>query len=87
MGYEPWVIIRGEGTRASAALWRCGEVGREGALVFRYILGGLRDWEGTWGWERRVGGGACRLPCGPIPLGFDGPYEGYSDSWDSLILS
>ena len=42
MGYEPWVIIRGEGTRASAALWRCGEVGREGALVFRYILGGSK---------------------------------------------
>ena len=40
-GCEPWVIIRGEGTRASAARWRSGEGGREGALVFRDILGGF----------------------------------------------
>ncbi len=41
-GYEPWVIIRGEGTRASAARWRCGELGREGALAIRDILNGSK---------------------------------------------
>ena len=37
-GCEPWVIIRGEGTRASAARMRCGKGGREGALAIRDIL-------------------------------------------------
>ena len=41
-GYEPWVIIRGEGTRASAARWRSGKVGREGALAIRDILNGSK---------------------------------------------
>ena len=25
-----------------------------------------------------------KLPGGPIPLGYDGAYEGWCDSWDSL---
>ena len=24
------------------------------------------------------------MPCGPIPLGYDGAYEGLCDSWDSF---
>ncbi len=27
------------------------------------------------------------MPCGPIPLGFDGALLGLCDSWDSLVLS
>ena len=34
--------------------------------------------------ERGWGGGACRRPGGPIPLGYDGAYEGLCDSWDSF---
>ena len=34
--------------------------------------------------ERGRGGGACRWPGGPIPLGVDGAYEGWCDSWDSF---
>ena len=26
------------------------------------------------------------MPGGPIPLGYDGVYGGYSDSWDSYVL-
>ena len=36
--------------------------------------GGIGEW----------GGGACRLPGGPIPPGVDGAYEGLCDSWDSF---
>ena len=56
-GYEPWVIIRGEGTRASAARLRCGKVGREGALAIMDILNGSkglpRDTGMGWGQRRR----------------------------------
>ena len=37
--------------------------------------------------ERGRVGGACRVPGGPIPLGDDGAYEGWCDSWNSLVLS
>ena len=36
--------------------------------------GANRDW----------GGGACRWPGGPIPLGYDGALLGRCDSWDSF---
>ena len=39
-GYEPWVIVRGECARASAARGRGGQVGREGALAIGDILSG-----------------------------------------------
>lgn len=38
LGCEPWVIICGEGTQASAAQRRCRGGGREGALGLRYVL-------------------------------------------------
>ena len=94
-GCEPWVIIRGEGTRASAARWRCGR-----KASGRGVAAGKRErwssgsssvdsWccQGTRGREKRTGGGACRWPCGPIPLGCDVCWLGCCDSWDSLILS
>ena len=40
--------------------------------------GNGRGGNGEWG------GGACRLPGGPIPPGVDGAYEGLCDSWDSF---
>ena len=43
-------------------------------------------WDGEVG-ERGWEGGACRWPGGPIPLGYDGAYGGWCDSWDSYVLS
>ena len=45
---------------------------------------GLRGCQGTRGWVGAKGGGACRWPGGPIPLGYDGPICGPCDSWDSF---
>ena len=45
---------------------------------------GLMGCQGTRGWVGAKGGGACRWPGGPIPLGYDGPMWWPCDSWDSF---
>ena len=74
----------GAGPRASGARRRRGKGGREGALVFRVILSGFIVLPRDTGVEKGRGGGACWWPCGPIPLGDDGPMCRPCDSWDSF---